>query len=142
MLTQEKKYAKKRHENNKRQYNKIAKMFPVQHGNVTYSNLQVLNAMLYVLENGGKWRQLPKQYGKWNSLYKPVNRWAKNGVLVRIFAFLHAEQITNLSIDVLCLDSTILKVHPHGCGAAKKRKTIHRKISWRLDYKITYAGCQ
>ena len=126
----------------KRQYNKIAKMFPVQHGNVTYSNLQVLNAMLYVLENSGKWRQLPKQYGKWNSLYKPVNRWAQNGVLVRIFAFLHAERITNLFIDVLCLDSTILKVHPHGCGAAKKRKTIHRKISWRLDYKITYAGCQ
>ena len=95
-------------------------MFPVQHGNVTYSNLKVLNAMLYVLENGGKWRQLSKQYGKWNSLYKPVNRWAKNGVLVRIFAFLHAERITNLTIDVLWLVSTILKVHPHGCGAAKK----------------------
>jgi len=104
----------------KKQYNKIAEIFPVQRGNVTYSNQKVLNAMLYALENGGKWRQLPKQYGKWNSIYKRINRWAKDGVLERVFEFLHAEQITNLTIEALSLDSTIVKVHPDGSGAAKK----------------------
>ena len=104
----------------KRQYEKISEIFPVQRGNVTYSNQQVLNAMLYALENGGKLRQLPKRYGKWNSIYKRVNRWAKEGVLKLIFEFLHTEQITSLSMDVLSLDSTIIKVHPDGCGAAKK----------------------
>jgi len=104
----------------KSQYKKIAEIFPLQRGNVTYSNQQVLNAMLYALENGGKWRQLPKRYGKWNSIYKRVNRWAKDGVLERVFEFLHTEQITDLPIDVLSLDSTIIKVHPDGCGAAKK----------------------
>jgi len=107
----------------KRQYNKIAEMFPVQRGNVTYSNLKVPNAMLYALENGGKWRQLPKRYGKWNSIYKRVNRWAKDGVLKRVFEFLHAEQITDLTMDALSLDSTIIKVHPDGCGAAKKTES-------------------
>ena len=104
----------------KSQYKRIAEMFPVQRGNVTYSNHQVLNAMLYALENGGKWRQLPRRYGKWNSIYKRVKRWASDGVLERVFLFLHAEQITDLTMDVLCLDSTIIKVHPNGCGAAKK----------------------
>ena len=104
----------------KSEYKKIAGIFPIQRGNVTYSNQQVLNAMLYALENGGKWRQLPKRYGKWNSIYKRVNRWAKDGVLERVFEFLHAGQITGLTIDVLSLDSTIIKVHPDGCGAAKK----------------------
>ena len=92
----------------------------MQRGNVKYSNQQVLSAMLYALENGGKWRQLPRRYGKWNSIYKRVNRWAKDGVLEWVFEFLHSEQITALTIEVLSLDSTIIKVHPDGCGAAKK----------------------
>ena len=38
------------------QYEHIADCFPVHRGNVTYDNLKVLNAILYVLENGCKWR--------------------------------------------------------------------------------------
>ena len=45
------------------QYEKIAHCLPVQRGNVSLSNLQALNAMLYVVENGGKWRGLPKHLG-------------------------------------------------------------------------------
>ena len=104
----------------KKQYNQIMDLFPIQRGNVKYGNLQVLNGMLYALENGGKWRHLPSRYGKWNSIYKRVNRWAKEGVLQKVFEFLHAEQITALKIEALSLDSTIVKVHPDGCGAAKK----------------------
>ena len=37
------------------QYERIAPVFPVQRGNVRLSNLQVLNAMLYVAEQGCKW---------------------------------------------------------------------------------------
>ena len=38
------------------QYEKIAKYLPRQRGNVSMSNLQLLNAILYVTENGCKWR--------------------------------------------------------------------------------------
>lgn len=104
----------------KRHYKQIEHLFPKQHGNVTYSNLKVLNAMLYMLENGCKWRTLPCRFGKWNSIYKRVNRWAKEGILVRVFEYLHAESFTTLDIEALCLDSTIVKVHPDGTGALKK----------------------
>lgn len=107
----------------KKQYEKISKFFPTQRGNVKYSNHQVLNGMLYALENGGKWRQLPKTYGNWNSIYKRVNRWAKEGILQKIFEFLYAEQIMGLPIDVLGLDSTIIKVHPDASGAGKKTES-------------------
>jgi transposase len=105
---------------NKKQYKKIENLFPIQRGNVEYSNHEVMNAMLYVLENGGKWRALPKKYGKWNSIYKRVNRWAKKGILEKIFRHLYDEKITTLEIKILCLDSTIIKVHPDGMGALKK----------------------
>ena len=82
-----------------------------------------MKAMLYALENGGKWRQLPKSYGNWNALYRRVNRWAKSGLLFTIFEFLYKEKITNMNIEALCLDSTIVKVHPNACGASKKTES-------------------
>ena len=102
------------------QYAKVEKYLPKQRGNVKINNLQFLNAILYVAENGCKWRALPKEYGKWHTIYMRLNRWSKNGVLNRIFAVLQAEGIININVDVICLDSTTLKVHPDACGTLKK----------------------
>ena len=48
----------------------------------------------------------------------------KNGVLDRVFEQLGQEGIVEVSLDVLSLDSTTVKVHPDGTGALKK--TAHR----------------
>jgi transposase len=71
-------------------------------------------------ENGCKWRGLPKEYGKWNSVYRRVNRWAKLGVLKRLFYALEKERIAKVGVRILALDSTSCKVHPDGMGALKK----------------------
>lgn len=97
-------------------------LFPKQHGHVPYSNLKVLNAMLFMLENGCKWRTLPRRFGKWNSSYRRVNLWAKDSVLVQVFESLQAEKFTTFGIEALFLDSTIIKVHPDGSGALKNEK--------------------
>jgi transposase len=102
------------------QYEKITDSLPVQRGNVRLSNLVVLNALLYVAEHGCKWRGLPKHFGNWHSIYVRMNRWAKNGVLDRVFEKLQLEQIVGIRIEALSLDSTIVKVHPDGTGALKK----------------------
>ena len=47
-----------------------------QRGNVTLSNLSVLNAILYVAEHGCKWRGLPKRFGNWHTIYTRMNRWS------------------------------------------------------------------
>jgi len=41
------------------QYVRIAPYLPVQRGNVSLSNLQMLNTILYVAEHGCTWRGLP-----------------------------------------------------------------------------------
>jgi transposase len=64
----------------------IEKLLPRQRGNVSISNLQVLNAILYVAEHGCKWRGLPKKFGNWHTIYTCANRWAKQGVLDHVFA--------------------------------------------------------
>ena len=83
------------------QYEKIAKYLPKQRGNVSMSNLQLINAILYVTENGCKWRALPEAYGNWHTIYVRMNRWSKNGVLSRVFAALQTEGIIQINVEVL-----------------------------------------
>ena len=102
------------------QYHLIEHCLPVQRGNVSLSNLRVLNAILYVAEQGCKWRGLPKRFGNWHTIYTRMNRWSKRGVLDRVFAELQQAQIVRIKIEAVALDSTAIKVHPDGTGALKK----------------------
>ena len=102
------------------QYARIQDSLPVQRGNVSLTNLQILNAILYVAEQGCKWRGLPKRFGRWHTIYMRMNRWSKNGVLDRVFEKLQQEQIVRIKIEAFSLDSTSVKVHPDGTGALKK----------------------
>jgi len=102
------------------QYEQIVQCLPLQRGNVSLSNLNVLNAILYVAEQGCKWRGLPKRFGNWHTIYTRMNRWSKSGVLDRVFEQLQQAQIVRLRIEAVSLDSTLVKVHPDGTGALKK----------------------
>ena len=102
------------------QFSRIEPFLPVQRGNVSLSNLAVVNAILYVAENGCKWRALPKRFGNWHTIYTRMNRWAKAGVLDRLFEELQHQQLVRIRIEAVSLDSTIVKVHPDGTGALKK----------------------
>ena len=103
------------------QYRRIEAEFPKQRGNVSMSNLTLLNAVLYVAEHGCKWRGLPKNFGNWHTIYVRLNRWAKSGVLDRVFERLQRERLLRVRVEAVKLDSTIVKVHPDGTGALKKR---------------------
>ena len=70
-----------------------------------------------------------------------MNRWAKNGVLDRVFEHLQREQIVRVKLEAVSMDSTSIKVHPDGTGALKKRTTGHRKVPRRMDHQDSY-GCR
>jgi len=107
------------------QYGRIEPVLPRQRGNVSIPNLTVLNAILYVAEQGCKWRGLPERFGNWHTIYTRMNRWAKNGVLDDIFEKLQREQFVRIKVEVVSMDSTIVRVHPDGTGALKK--TVRRR---------------
>lgn len=103
------------------QYELIRPYLPVQRGNVRTSNLTMINAVLYITENGCKWRALPPRFGNWHTVYTRLRRWAEAGVLDRLFAALQEHRLIRIKVECLGLDSTSIKVHPDGTGAPKKR---------------------
>jgi len=101
------------------QYEQIKEAFPKQRRQAEISNMDVLNAALYMLENGCKWRSLPKEYGNWNTIYVRLRRWVRKGVLQKAFLLLQEKRIIQISVKIISLDSTSIKVHPDGTGALK-----------------------
>jgi transposase len=99
---------------------RIRDSLPVERGNVSMEVLNFLNAVLYVMENGCKWRRLPERFGNWHTIYTRMNRWSKNGVWDRLFLKLQQEGVLSVELKVVSLDSTSVKVHPDGTGAEKK----------------------
>jgi transposase len=102
------------------QFEVIEHLLPRQRGNVRISNLQVLNGILHVAVNGCTWRALPERYGRWHTVYTRFSRWAKAGVIDRIFEELQVLNFLKIEIQAVALDSTSVKVHPDGTGALKK----------------------
>ena len=110
----------------KKQYKKIEPLLPKPRGNFVVEHLKILNAILYVAENGCKWRALPRRYGHWNTVYRRFRRWAENGVLSRVLEVLQKEELIGADFSVLSLDSTFVKASPSAAGALKKRAASDR----------------
>jgi hypothetical protein len=68
-------------------------------------------------------------------------RWAKSGVLDQVFEAMQTQQIIQIKIEAVSLDSPIIKVHPDGTGAQKKRSLSHRQIPGWLDHQNS-SGCR
>ena len=101
-------------------YAVIPPLLPVQRGNVRIGNLEVINAVLYVAENGCKWRALPARFGNWHTIYTRLRRWAAAGVLERVFQALQEQRLIRIRVECVGWDSTSVKVHPDGTGARNK----------------------
>ena len=108
------------------QYHLIEHCLPTQRGNVSLSNLRVLNAILYVAEQGCKWRGLPKRFGNWHTIYTRMNRWSKSGVLDRVFAQLQHDQIVRIKIEAVALDSTAAARVGSAMARSSPRRSDHR----------------
>ena len=61
-----------------------------------------------------------------------MNRWSKNGVLQRLFEALQIEEIIQIKMEAVCIDSTTVKVHPDGTGALKKEE--HKASEDHAEY--------
>ena len=102
-----------------RRWRRIAPHLPGKQGDPGRSgtdNRLTLEGILWIARTGAPWRDLPPEFGKWNSVYMRFRRWAKGGVLDRLFGVLSRWM---LDLTVVMVDGTFVKVHQHGTGSPK-----------------------
>ena len=90
------------------------------------SHRKVISGILWILNVGGGWRDLPEEYGSWCTVYSRFRRWCKEGLWNRIMRSLLRKLDSNGGVDrkLWCVDGTIIRAHRSAAGArSSTRKT-------------------
>jgi putative transposase len=97
----------------------------------------IVNAILYVLYEGCRWRSLPKEYPKWQTVYAWFRRWRNDGTLEKIRRHLVAETRQKMGrnaepsagiIDTQTVKTASYAHRDAGYDSAKKIKGRKRSI--------------
>ena len=105
-----------RHERSNVARQRIALLLPPERGRPgrpAHDNRRLVNAMLWILETGAPWRDLPTRYGPWTSVRPRFSRWSKQGLWAAILTPLNPEP----DGETFRGDSTSGRVHQHAAGA-------------------------
>jgi transposase len=107
------------------QWERIKDLLPGRVGSVGVTaadNRCFVEAVLYRYRAGIPWRDLPERFGDWKNVHRRFSRWAKSGVLQRVFNLLATEADNEYAM----IDSTVVRAHQHSAGAKKKPTTTRR----------------
>jgi putative transposase len=99
------------------QMKRIEQYFPLSHGIARVDDRRVLSGIIFVIRNGLRWRDAPKDYGPHKTIYNRFIRWSRMGVFNRIFAELAAKAGAP---DQVMIDATHLKAHRTAASLLKK----------------------
>ena len=76
---------------------------------------RTIEAIIWRLNNGAKWRSIPAELGNWHHAYLRFRRWAISGVWDKIMAHVVAEGEPKLAFA--CIDGTVARAHQKAAGA-------------------------
>ena len=79
-------------------------------------NRRFVEAVLWLLRHGCRWRALPAYWGNGHPTYTRFQRWTASGVWARVLAAVQQDD----ALHTLLLDSTTVRVPQHASGARKK----------------------
>jgi transposase len=114
------------------QWDRIKNGLPGSEGavgaNAAYKRLFV-EAVLYRYRAGIPWRDPHARFGDWKNIHRRFSRWAKSGVVERIFHLLAKDA----DYDYAMIDSTIVRAHQHSAGARKRTTRTRRSAARAAD---------
>lgn len=99
------------------QMRRIEPYFPLSHGVARVDDRRVISGIVFVIRNGLRWRDAPREYGPHKTIYNRFVRWSRLGVFNKIFAEL-ARKAGKPSR--LMIDATHLKAHRTAASLLKK----------------------
>jgi len=115
------------------QWELIADLFPPEQGNGRRwrDHRSMVNAMLWILNAGSPWRDLPERYGPWQTAYNRFNLWRKDGTFDAILERLQMrlDEEGRIDWDLWLVDGTSVRAHAAAAGAGEKGGRKSRKTT-------------
>ena len=99
------------------QMRRIEPFFPLSHGIPRVDDRRVISGIVFVIKNGLRWRDAPRDYGPHKTIYNRSVRWSRLGVFNKIFAELARKAGKPRR---LMIDATHLKAHRTAASLFKK----------------------
>ena len=99
------------------QMRRIERYFPLSHGIARVDDRRIVSAIIFVIKNGLRWRDAPREYGSHKTVYNRFVRWSRLGVFNRILAELARGGGKPARIMI---DATHLKAHRTAASLLKK----------------------
>ena len=114
------------------QYDQIQDLLPKngKRGGQWKGHRLMIDGILRALSDGGRWRNVPEQFGPWQSVYDRFRRWTRRGLWDKVLRRLQARKMRSGGIDwsLFCIDGTVVRAHQSAAGASEKNYV--GKLGW------------
>jgi transposase len=92
----------------------------------------IIDAILWALADGGRWRNLPEGFGPWQTAYDRFRKWCRTGLWDDLLDALRARKQDSGAIDfhLFAIDGSVVRAHASAAGASKKsRPRVNRQAT-------------
>src|SRR4051812_14228099 len=123
---------KRRYELTDAQWARLEPLLPPEKpwtGRLNDDHRRIVNGILWVLNSGAPWRDLPRRYGPVGTVSSRFYRWRRSGVWQRVLEELQAlaDAEGRVGWKLHFLDSTVVRAHQHAAGAAQGGPRARRR---------------
>ena len=115
------------------EFNKIKPLLPNKSRGVPrVDDRRVLSGIIFCLQRGYRWSDVPTEYGPAKTLYNRYKRWSEAGIFKDIFEALSSQRIDK---GTLMIDASHIKTHRIAANGVKKRpeRARHRQDERRAE---------
>jgi len=116
-----------RHRLTDEQWFRIADLFPARKptGRPPRDRRQIMDAILWVLNTGVPWRDLPTEFGPWATAWDLFDTWNGDGTRMSELRRLQGE--VEIDSELWCIDGTTVRAHKCASGGGKKGTRTNRR---------------
>lgn len=96
---------------------------PAATGRPKRDRREIVDGILWILNTGSPWRDLPEEYGPFKTVWDLFDLWNADGMLDEILCRLRAARIDAGDVDseLWCIDGTVIRAARCAAGGGKKR---------------------
>ena len=117
-----------RHRLTNEQWDLISDLFepPKRTGRPPRDRRTIVDGILWILNTGAPWRDLPEEFGPWGTVWDLFDKWNGNGTLDGIVDRLRNTEA--ISEELWCIDGTIVRAARCASGGGKRGIPTSQRI--------------